>query len=83
MNISATLRDFLIDKEYYIDLYLDYIHVYGYKKIILLDDKKIIIEIDKYYYSFIGDNFLVVKLNKEELLCKGILKEMRKKSVVG
>jgi hypothetical protein len=45
MNISATLRDFLIDKEYYIDLYLDYIHVYGYKKIILLDDKKIIIEI--------------------------------------
>ena len=47
MNLKESLVNFLYDKNYFINIYDDYIHVFNFQELISLSDKKIIKKMSK------------------------------------
>ena len=41
MNLKESLVNFLYDKNYFINIYDDYIHIFNFKELISLSDKKL------------------------------------------
>ena len=48
MHIKDTLVNFLYDKEYFISIYDNFIHVFNYKELISLTSKLVILKLDKF-----------------------------------
>jgi hypothetical protein len=71
------MRNFLLDFDYYIDIYEKYIHVFNYVDIKSLDDKKIILAMNTFTLEIIGNNFSVKRLEKREILIEGNLDEVK------
>ena len=57
MNLKESLVNFLYDKNYFINIYDDYIHVFNFQELISLSDKKIILSLEKH----------LLKIMKEKL----------------
>ena len=51
MHIKDTLINFLYDKEYFISIYDNFIHVFNYKDLISLTNKLVILKLDKFKFS--------------------------------
>lgn len=77
MHLYKTIKNFLFDQEYFIDLWGNHIHVYGFLDILTLQENKASFHLDKFDVEFLGENFRVLKLTKNEILLQGTLKEMR------
>ncbi|MBD8922453.1 hypothetical protein EGR52_04585 [bacterium] len=73
MNIKDTLVNFLYDKEYFITIYENYIHVFNYKKLISLTSKLIVLEMNKFNLEIKGSELFITKMSKNELLIKGYI----------
>ena len=73
MNIKDTLVNFLYDKEYFITIYENYIHVFNYKKLISLTSKLIVLEMNKFNLEIRGSELFITKMSKNELLIKGYI----------
>ncbi len=73
MNIKDTLVNFLYDKEYFITIYENYIHVFNYKKLISLTSKLIVLEMNKFNLEIKGSGLFITKMSKNELLIKGYI----------
>ena len=59
MNIKDTLVNFLYDKEYFITIYENYIHVFNYKKFISLTSKLIVLEMNKFNLEIKGSELFI------------------------
>ena len=59
MHLYKTMRDFLMDKDYYIDIFEKYIHVFNYVDIIKLESNKIIITMDGFNLEIDGTDLVV------------------------
>lgn len=75
LHFRDNIENFLYDKDNTITIYDNYLHIFNYLRlekinntelIVILNDKKIIIN---------GDKFTLNKMTKNELLIKGIIKK--------
>lgn len=73
MHLYKTMKSFLLDQDYYIDMWGNFIHVYGLVDIETLGEKQITLILEKFKLNIKGLNFRVLKLTKEEILIEGIL----------
>lgn len=65
------ISNFVNDKEFRFTIYENQIHIINYKKIISLEDDKIIIQGNQKIINIKGTHFKLEKLLNEELLCIG------------
>ena len=76
MNLKESLVNFLYDKNYFINIYDDYIHVFNFQELISLSDKKIILSLEKFKVEITGSNIIIKKMSKNEILIKGIINKV-------
>ena len=77
MHIYKTIKNFLLDQDYYIDLWQENIHIYGFQKIDVLQENRAVFVLEKFTLEILGNNFRVLKLTNKEILLQGSLKEIR------
>lgn len=77
MKIINNLRDFLVDHEYYIDIFEDKLHAYNYQKLLKLNDKDLMLKFEKFVLDVKGENIKILEMNKEEILIKGNIDTVR------
>ena len=71
MKMINNIRNYLEDKDYYIDIFDDKLHVFNYIKLSKLTDTEIIILFNSFNLYISGSNIKVKKMNKTEILFKG------------
>ncbi len=77
MNLYQTMQKFLLDKNYYLDIWDTYIHVYNFIDIETLNEKLIVLNMENFKLEITGEDFRVLKLTKKEILIEGILNNVR------
>ncbi len=76
MHLYKTMKNFLMDLEYYIDIYENKIHVFNYIDILKLNEEEIKLQMDGFIISIKGDYFSVKRLEKREILIEGNIEKM-------
>lgn len=71
------MKNFLLDFDYYIDIYEDKIHVFNYTDIVKLTDTEITLTMPSFTLFLEGEHFVVKRLEKREILIHGILDNVR------
>jgi len=71
MHLYKTLKNFLLDQEYYIDMWKKFIHVYGIVDIEHLGEQEIVLILEKFKLQIKGFDFRILKLTKNEILIEG------------
>ena len=71
MKIINNLKDFLMDQEYYIDIFNDKLHAYNYIKLLKLNDSLVKLQFEKFILNIQGSNIKIVEMNNIELLISG------------
>lgn len=77
MHIIKNLQNFLLDQQYYIDIFNNCLHVYNYESLLILSDNLIELKLKEFILSIEGSNLTISMMNNQELLIKGIIKNMR------
>lgn len=72
-------KSYLRNESYYIILYSNYVYIYNYDEILSFTDKIINIKVNSLFLKVFGDNLLITKLEKNELLIKGDIYKLEKK----
>ena len=73
MHIKDTLINFLYDKEYFISIYNNYIHIFNYQELNSLTSNLIILKMNKFTLNIKGDNLFITKMIPSEILIKGTI----------
>lgn len=76
MHIKDTLVNFLYDKEYFISIYDNFIHVFNYKELISLTSKLVILKLDKFKLEIKGEDLFITKMISNEILIRGVIKNV-------
>ena len=71
MHIKDNLINFLYDKNYFINIYDEYIHVFNYIELISLSSNKIILKLEKFKLIINGQELFITKMIPNEILIKG------------
>ena len=71
-------KSYLNKEEYYIIIYSNYIYIYKYLDIIKFTDTFISLKLEKFKINISGSNLLITKLEKNELLIKGIINKVER-----
>lgn len=77
MHLYKTMKNFLMDFDYYIDIYEEKIHVFNYIDIEKLTDTEIILAMPSFTLALKGISFVVKRLEKREILIEGTLEDVR------
>lgn len=77
MHLYKTMRNFLLDFNYYIDIYEKNIHIFNYVDILKLNDQEIKLLMPSFTLLITGHNFSVKRLEKREILLEGELDNVR------
>lgn len=77
MRMIKNLQNFLYDQEYYIDLFNNCLHVYCYIDLLSLSDTYIELKLKEFILKIKGENLVVRNMDKNEILIKGIINNMR------
>ena len=77
MHLYKTVKSFLFDQDYFIDIWDKYIHVYQFIDILTLNEKEVNLQLEKFKILVKGNDFRVLKLTKNEILVSGEISEMR------
>ncbi len=77
MHLYKTIQNFLFDQDYFVDLWQKKIHVYGFQDIITLEEQKIVLSFPNFQLFFLGTDFRVLKLSKNEILIEGNLESLQ------
>ena len=59
MHLYKTLKSFLYDQDYFVDLWKNCLHVYGIVDIDTLKEQKIVLTLEKFKLEINGENFRV------------------------
>lgn len=79
MNLINNIKSFLYDEDYFISIYENNIHLYGYKKIIKFEETELVFEFHNFILIIKGDKFLVKRMMPNEILINGAIKTLNKK----
>ncbi len=71
MHIKENLINFLYDKNYFINIYDEYIHIFNYQELISLSSKKIILKMESFKININGTDLFITKMLPNEILIKG------------
>ena len=71
-------KNYLKGEEYYIIIYSNYIYIFNYVDIIKFTDTYIILKLEKIKLYIYGNDLLITKLEKKELLIKGYINKVEK-----
>ncbi len=71
-------KNYLKKEEYYIIIYSNYIYIYNYLEIMKFTETYISLKLAKLKINIKGQDLLITKLEKKELLIKGLIKEVEK-----
>lgn len=77
MHLYKTIKSFLFDKDYFINIFENHIHLFGFLDILSLEEKNCSFRFEKFTLELYGEDFRVLKLTKNELLIQGKIAEMR------
>lgn len=77
MHLYKTMKNFLMDFDYYIDIYENKIHIFNYTDILKLKDNEIVLVMPDFTLNINGNSFVVKKLEKREILIEGNLLDLR------
>lgn len=77
MRIIKNLQNFLMDQDYYIDIFNNCLHVYYYESLIELSNKKIELKLKEFNLIIEGEDLIVSAMDNHEILIKGTINEMR------
>lgn len=76
MHIKENLINFLYDKNYFINIYDEYIHIFNYQELISLSSKKIILKMESFKININGTDLFITKMLPNEILIKGIISKV-------
>ena len=76
MHIKDSLINFLYDKNYFINIYDEYIHIFNYRELISLSSKKIILKMESFKININGTDLFITKMLPNEILIKGIISKV-------
>lgn len=76
MRMIDNLKDYLMDKEYYIDIYDNKIHLFNYVELLKLRDDNIKVKFDSFEIGITGNKLSIIEMNNQELLIEGIINNM-------
>ena len=77
MHMIKNLQNFLLDQEYYIDIFNNFIHVYSYQELVTLTDTLIELRLKDFKLIIEGSNLSISNMDKKEILIKGIIDNVR------
>ena len=72
------LKNYLRGEEYYIILYSNFIYIFNYKEINKFTDQFISLKLENMKVNIHGNDLLITKLEKKELLIKGNILKVEK-----
>lgn len=67
------MKNFLLDQDYYIDIFQDFIHVFNYIDILKLEETKVILDMPNFNLEIKGQDLVVKRLEKKEILIQGTI----------
>ena len=73
MRLMDALSDFLYDKNYFINIFDNIIHIYRYLELIKLSSKEIILKMEDFTLNISGDDLFIKQMNKDEILITGLI----------
>ena len=76
MHLYKTIKNFLLDQDYSINIFENQIHLYGFLEVICLQEEEASFQFENFTLQMKGQDFRVLKLTKNELLIQGKIKEM-------
>ena len=71
MHMKDNLINFLYDKNYFINIYDEFIHVFNYQELISLSSKKIILKMESFKIDVSGTDLFITRMLPNEILIKG------------
>jgi len=77
MHILKTLKNYLYDENYVVNIYNNYFYLFNYLELIKLTDTNIKIKFEKFNIDITGENFMVYKMTNKEMLIKGNVDNVR------
>ena len=77
MKIIKNLQNFLLDQDYYIDIFNNCLHVYYYQNLNILTDTLIELRLKDFILKIEGENLVVNSMDNHEILIKGVINSLR------
>lgn len=77
MRIIKNLQNFLMDQDYYIDIFNNCLHVYYYESLLSLSETLIELKLKEFILSIEGKDLIVSKMDNHEILVKGLISNVR------
>ena len=77
MRIVKNLQNFLMDQDYYIDIFNNCLHVYYYMELITLTDNLIELKLKEFNLVIEGENLTISNMDNHEILIKGLIDCLR------
>ena len=71
-------RSYLKNEDYFVTMYSNYIYIYKYQEIIKFTNNIISVKLKDLLLNIIGNNLLITKMEKNELLIKGNINKLEK-----
>ncbi|MEG1149927.1 MAG: YabP/YqfC family sporulation protein [Bacilli bacterium] len=81
MHMKDNLINFLYDKEYFINIYEGFIHVFNYEELTSITNKLIVLKLTNFNLEIKGTDLFISKLLPNEILIKGNITNVGKKYV--
>lgn len=77
MRIVKNIQNFLMDQDYYIDIFNNCLHVYYYEELITLTDTLIELKLKEFNLIVEGEHLIVSGMDNREILIKGKINLLR------
>lgn len=77
MRIIKNIQNFLMDQDYYIDIFNNCLHVYYYEELITLRSDLIELKLKEFNLVIEGKNLIVSAMDNHEILIKGKINLLR------
>ena len=78
MHMKDNLVNFLYDREYFITIYNEHIHVFNYKELVSLNSNKIILKLEQFSLTIKGKDLFIKKMLPNEILIMGMIESVNK-----
>ncbi len=76
MKALDNIKNFLYCKDYFVNIFENYIHVFNFEKLLNISESLLEFEFLNFKIAIVGESFVVKKMLKNEILVQGKLKKM-------
>lgn len=71
MHILKTIKSYLYDQNYVVNIYDNYLYLFNYIELKSLGEKNLKIKFENFDLEVTGNDFLIYKMTNKEMLVKG------------